>query len=186
VFNLEQVDGFEPVTRAALSESERVATADAFVNGLDAILWFGGDRAFYDHQADLISMPSFIQFKSPRAYYATLAHELVHWAGHKTRLDRNLTGRCGSEAYAVEELVAELGASFLCAHLDLGGEPRRDHAPYIASWLKVLRSDPRAIISAASQAQAAADYLIEQAGAAGRDRPAAAAKPADIGEELAA
>lgn len=185
VFNLAQVDGYEPPLRPVLDEAHRIEAADAFVQGLDAILWFGGDRAFYDPQADLISLPSFAQFKSPRAYYATLNHELVHWSGHKSRLSRNLAGRFGSAAYAVEELVAELGASFLCAHLGLEGEPRRDHAPYLASWLEVLRGDPRAIIAAASQAQAAADFLIDRSQTSRTDA-SSIAKGSDHAAEIAA
>jgi antirestriction protein ArdC len=85
---------------------------------------------------------------------------MTHWTGPKHRLDRDLSGHFGSSSYAVEELVAELGASFLCAQLGIRTEPRRDHAPYIKSWLDVLRADPRALVSAASQAQAAVEFLI--------------------------
>ena len=108
-------------------------------------------------------MPSFSAFRSPEAFYCVLAHELTHWTGAKARLDLDLSGRFGSDAYAMEELVAELGAAFVAGHLGLSPVPRTDHAAYIASWLKVIRSDPRAIITAASRAQAAADYLIAAA-----------------------
>jgi len=104
-------------------------------------------------------MVPFDQFKSARGYYSVLAHELTHWTGGKARLDRDLKGRFGSEAYAVEELIAELGAAFIGAQLGIGVNPRLDHAPYIASWLKALKNDPRAIFTAASKAQAAADFL---------------------------
>jgi antirestriction protein ArdC len=110
-----------------------------------------------------VSMPQFSAFISAEAYYSVLAHELIHWTGAKPRLHRDLSGWFGSEAYGAEELVAELGAAFIAGHLGLTLDPRTDHAPYIASWLKVLRSDPRAIVTAASKAQAAADYLIAQA-----------------------
>ena len=86
-------------------------------------------------------------------------HEATHWTGAKARLDRDLSGRFGSEAYAAEELVAELGAAFLCADLELTNQPRPDHAAYVASWLKVLKADSRAIFTAAAKAQEAADYL---------------------------
>ena len=105
-------------------------------------------------------MPSFDAFVSAEAYYSVLAHELTHWTGAKIRLDRDLSGRFGSDAYAMEELIAELGAAFTVSHLELTSKPRTDHAPYIASWLRVLGNDPRAIFTAASRAQAAADYLI--------------------------
>lgn len=161
VFNADQVDGFAPLptTPPDLNPSARIAGAQAFFDALPAQVWHGSDEAFFDRNADLVSMPSFEQFRSPEAYYSVLGHELVHWTGAKNRLDRNLTGRFGSAAYAVEELVAELGTAFLCAELGIVTEPRRDHAPYIACWLTVLWHDARAIVTAASQAQAAVDYL---------------------------
>jgi antirestriction protein ArdC len=119
-------------------------------------------------------------------FYSVLSHELVHWTGAKTRLDRDLSGRFGSEAYAMEELIAELGAAFVVGHLGLSCEPRTDHAPYIASWLRVLGSDPRAIITAAGRAQAAADYLIALADGAGdREADAASLVPVQIDAVLA-
>jgi antirestriction protein ArdC len=100
------------------------------------------------------------QFRDAESYYATLAHEVTHWTKHEKRLNREFgRKRWGDEGYAVEELVAELGASFLCADLHLSPEPREDHAAYIESWLKVLKNDKRAIFSAASHASRAAEYL---------------------------
>ncbi|MBY0333132.1 MAG: antirestriction protein, partial [Acetobacteraceae bacterium] len=96
----------------------------------------------------------------------------VHWTGHPSRLARDLTGRFGSQAYAAEELVAELGAAFALAALGLAAEPREDHARYVAHWLGLLRGDRRAVFAAASKAQAAADWLIA---AVGREGQAAAA-----------
>ena len=93
------------------------------------------------------------------AFYSTLCHELVHWSGANSRLDRDLTGRFGEHAYAMEELVAELGAAFLCADLGISQTPREDHAAYIKSWLDVLKSDKRAIFTAASKASEAAEWL---------------------------
>ena len=92
-------------------------------------------------------------------YYATLLHELTHWTGHASRLDRDLSGRFGNEAYAMEELIAELGAAFLCADLSITNTPRPDHAAYIANWLEVLKRDKRAIFTAARKATQASDYL---------------------------
>ncbi len=100
------------------------------------------------------------------AYYATLAHEATHLTGHASRCARDLRGRFGDEAYAVEELIAELGAAFLCADLALAPKPRPDHAAYVASWLKVLRGDKRAIFTAAAKAQQAADWMHARQGAA--------------------
>ncbi|MBP9054475.1 MAG: hypothetical protein KBF94_17790, partial [Ilumatobacteraceae bacterium] len=85
-------------------------------------------------------------------------HELTHWTGHPSRCHRQLTGRFGDAAYAAEELVAELGSAYLCAHCRLDGELR--HESYLASWLKVLRADKRAIFTAATLAQRAADYVL--------------------------
>lgn len=105
-------------------------------------------------------MPPFEAFRDAQSYYATLAHESCHWTRHESRLDRDLgRKRFGDEGYAREELVAELGAAFLCADLGLRLEDRDDHAAYIASWLKVLKDDRRAIFTAAAHAQRAADYL---------------------------
>jgi antirestriction protein ArdC len=119
----------------------------------------GGNRAFYTSTGDFIQMPEFRQFVAADRYYSVLAHEHVHWTGAANRCAREFGKRFGDEAYAFEELVAELGAAFLCADLGLSNEPRRDHAAYIASWLRVLKNDKRAIFTAASKAQAAADYL---------------------------
>ena len=99
-------------------------------------------------------------FRDAESYYATLAHEMTHWTRHASRLDRDFgRKRFGDEGYAVEELVAELGSAFLCADLEITLEIRDDHAAYIASWLKVLKNDRRAIFTAASHAQRAADFL---------------------------
>jgi antirestriction protein ArdC len=112
------------------------------------------NRAFYRPSTDSIVLPLFEAFCDPESYYATLAHETTHWTAHESRLARDFgTKRFGSEGYAIEELVAELGAAFLCADLDLTLEPREDHAAYIANWLDVLKTDNRAIFAAASHAQ---------------------------------
>jgi antirestriction protein ArdC len=120
----------------------------------------GGSRAFYRRSTDTIVLPPFEAFRDAESYYATLAHETTHWTAHASRLVREFGGgRFGSQSYAMEELVAELGAAFLCADLDLTLEPREDHASYIANWLEVLQNDERAIFAAASHAQRAADFL---------------------------
>src|ERR1035438_3600041 len=102
-------------------------------------------------------MPPFAAFVENVAYYSTLAHEHTHWTARSERCDRQLGKRFADSAYAAEELIAELGAAFVCAHLGLSTEPREDHVEYIQSWLKVLRADKRAIFTAASKAQQAAD-----------------------------
>lgn len=159
VFNAEQVDGYEGEIVPALSEEKRVANAEAFFASIPATIEHGGNMPFFQPETDRVQMVPFEQFKTARGYYSVLAHELTHWTGAKARLDRNLAGRFGSEAYAVEELIAELGAAFIGARLGIGVDPRKDHAPYIASWLNALKNDPHAIFTAASKAQAAADYL---------------------------
>jgi antirestriction protein ArdC len=180
VFNAEQVDDFAPTPAHLLPESERLAAAEAFFHGQGASVWFGSDSAFYDPASDVISMPAFSRFKSASAYYSAFAHELAHWSGAKCRLNRDLSGRFGSEAYAMEELIAELAAAFIAAHLGLGCEPRRDHAPYIASWLRVLRGDNRAIMAAAIRAQSATDYLIKLSTAAESSSPPIATANAEL------
>jgi antirestriction protein ArdC len=161
VFNLAQVDGYEAPKVAETPEVERIAHADDFFRATGARIRHGGTRAFYVPSAEFISMPDRDAFGETARYYSVLAHETGHWTGHTNRLDRSLnTGRFGDEAYAAEELIAELTAAFICAHLGLDNEPRDDHASYIASWLKVLKRDNRAIFTAASAAQKATDYLI--------------------------
>lgn len=159
VFNADQVDGYEAEAAPVLSESERIAAADAFFSKIPATLEHGGNQCYFMPSADIVRMVPYSRFTDAPGYYSVLAHELTHWSGAKTRLDRDLSGRFGSESYAVEELVAELGAAFIAGRLGLPNDPRTDHAPYIASWLKALKNDPRAIFTAASKAQAAADYL---------------------------
>ena len=106
-------------------------------------------------------MPPFQAFKENVSYYSALAHEHTHWTAKTERCDRQLGKRFGDSAYAAEELIAELGAAFTCAHLGLSTEPREDHAAYIVSWLKVLKADKRAIFTAASKAQQAADWMVK-------------------------
>jgi antirestriction protein ArdC len=160
VFNADQVDGWTAPLVPNLPESERIAAAEAFVAAIPANITHGGDSAYYIPALDQVRMPAFGQFARALDYYATLAHELTHWTGAKPRLDRDLSGRFGSDAYAMEELVAELGAAFTAGRLGLPSVPRADHAPYIANWLKVLKGDSRAIFTAAARAQQAADYLV--------------------------
>ncbi len=128
-----------------------------FVAATTADIRHGGDRAFYSTGGDYIGMPHIQAFKEVASYKATCLHELTHWTGHKARCDRQFGKRFGEKAYAAEELVAEIGAAFLCAHLGVRGELR--HASYVANWLEVLKSDKRAIFTAASAASKAADFL---------------------------
>ena len=165
VFNAEQCEGLPAHYTArpaapALSPLQRIEEADRFFAATGADIRHGGTRAYYAEGSDHVQMPPFETFESAESHAATLAHELTHWTKHRTRLDRDM-GRVkwGDEGYAREELVAELGAAFLCADLGVTPDVRDDHAAYIATWLKVLKEDKRLIFSAASHAQRAADYL---------------------------
>lgn len=162
VFNAAQVDGWEPPSVHVLSGSLRDEAADRFAANTGVEIQHRGDRAFYAPGFDRVVVPTFEQFRAPDGYYSTLFHELGHATGHKSRVGRDLTGRFGSEAYAMEELVAELTSAFVCADLGIACEPRADHAAYVANWLKVLKSDVRAVFTAASQAQRAAGWMHDQ------------------------
>ena len=157
VFNVAQIDGLPEVPVIERPEMERHQAVEAFIEATKARFRFGGDRACYIPSADFINMPEIWQFKTVENFYATELHELTHWSGSDKRLNRDLKNRFGTKAYAAEELIAELGAAFLCAHLNVQGELR--HADYIASWITLLKEDQRAIFTAASKASAAADYL---------------------------
>jgi antirestriction protein ArdC len=164
VFNVEQVDALPAHYYAkaeAPSRFERIPQAEAFFACTGARVQHGGNRAFYAPHPDFIQMPPAESFESPESYAATKAHELTHWTAHPSRLARELGKRFGDEAYAAEELIAEMGSAFLCADLGITPETRDDHAAYLDHWLKVLKADSRAIFTAASQAQRAADYLHE-------------------------
>jgi antirestriction protein ArdC len=175
VFNAAQVDGYNPPVIPLLPAAERLAHAETFFAGLNADVRHGGTKACYVPSRDQIMMPEFEVFRSGVAYYSTLAHEVTHWTGHEKRCARDLRSRFGDEAYAAEEMVAELGAAFLAADLDLTPEPRPDHAGYIASWLKALKNDKRAIFTAAGKAQAAVDWMHACQANAGRMEDQAAA-----------
>lgn len=163
VFNVAQIEGLADRFHAVpepLPEVERMEAAEAFFERIPATVNHGGDRAFYMPGADRIQLPPFAAFHDAHGYYATRGHETVHWTSHKSRLDRSFgRERWGDEGYAREELVAELGAAFLAADLGLCIEPRPDHASYIASWIKVLQNDKRAIVQAAAHAERAVAYL---------------------------
>lgn len=160
LFNADQVEGYgAPPAPEAPRAAFRIAHVERFFGELGLEIYHGGHRALYAPATDRILMLAFETFRDPLAYYGTLAHEAAHWTGHERRLARDLSGRFGSDAYAMEELVAELGSAFLCADLALAPEPRAENAAYLQSWLRVLKADSRAVFVAAGQAQRAADFM---------------------------
>jgi antirestriction protein ArdC len=143
-----------------LSEKERIAQAEHFITSTGARIQHGGNVACYSPTSDRINLPHFSAFTSPEAYYATAFHELTHWTGHPTRLNRTLEGRFGSQSYAFEELVAELGAAFLCN--DIGIQSHLEHhASYLDSWLNILKKNSKAFFKASQLANQAKDFLTD-------------------------
>jgi antirestriction protein ArdC len=162
VFNVDQTEGLpDRIMRAGdmkpRNPDARDATIDDFLACSGATIREGAGEAYYRPGEDCISLPAFAAFKSAATFYSTAFHELGHWTGNKSRLDRDLRNRFGEKAYAAEELVAELCAAFLCAEFSIDGGLR--HAGYIQSWIGLLKADNRAFFTAASRAQAAADFL---------------------------
>jgi antirestriction protein ArdC len=162
VFNVDQcenlpvrVTGGRP-TRVR-NPATRDALTDEFLRCTRADIREGFGEAYYVPSHDFISVPAFEAFKGSDHFYNVAFHELTHWTGHKSRLDRDLRNRFGSRGYAAEELVAELGAAFLCAEFGFDGDVR--NAGYIASWIELLKADKRAFFTACSKGSKAADYL---------------------------
>src|SRR5690606_34161065 len=133
-----------------INTAKPIEQAEAFVAASKAQVRHGGGRAYYNPNQDFIQMPERERFLGTEtstpteAYYGTLLHELTHWTGHKKRCEREFGKRFGDEAYAMEELVAELGSAFLCADIGISPQPRPDHAAYVDHWLKVLKADKKA------------------------------------------
>ena len=174
VFNADQVEGlperFHPAATLEVVEPEgRQAELDSFFASIPAVLRHQGDEAYYEPVADRVTMPPAHLFSGFDHYYATLAHELSHWTGHASRLDRNLKNRFGSAAYAAEELIAELSSAMLGAKLGLPVTHLDSHASYIEHWLKLLKQDDRAILTAAAKAEEASRLLLQLGGRASAD-----------------
>jgi antirestriction protein ArdC len=168
IFNADQIDGlsekFHPQTVVPVIESkERDPRAEEFFDALGANISYGGNTASYTISKDSLRMPEFKNFHTADDYYATQAHEYIHWTRHPSRLDRSFDQkRFGDQGYAREELVAELGAAFWAADFGMSLEPREDHASYLANWLTILRNDKRAIFAASAFADKAVKYLYEK------------------------
>jgi antirestriction protein ArdC len=169
VFNAEQAEGIEPLPEIEEREFTPIEQAERIVNGYVLVpgagnpgppMLFGGDRAYYSPFEDTVKTPRAELFESDEAFYSTLFHELVHSTGHKKRLGRIEPAIFGSDPYAKEELVAEVGASFLCGIAGLAAAGDEQSAAYIAGWLKALSSDRRLVVQAAAQAQKAVDMIV--------------------------
>ncbi|ENQ9727842.1 ArdC family protein [Yersinia enterocolitica] len=162
VFNVEQIDGL-PLSDEAVFPAETfepLPQAEALFRNSGATIIEKGQNAFFAPSTDEIHLPERRLFSDAANFYATGMHELVHWSGAKSRLNREMKGKFGSEDYAFEELIAELGSAFLMADLGIVGEVQ--HESYIASWLKALRNDKRYIFKAASAASKAHRYLMDE------------------------
>ncbi len=167
VFNVDQTQGIEfpKVEKMFRSTTLKIYSCEKIINnmpGLPAIK-HQGDKAFYNLQNDTITLPNIERFHSDEAYYKTLFHELAHSTGHADRLDRKELVEYdgfGKENYSKEELTAELTAAYLCAACGIEEPVINNSAAYIQGWLKALENDTRLILKAATQAQAAADYIL--------------------------
>jgi antirestriction protein ArdC len=160
VFHLSQIADLPKalVAPSPLPSWSPVSEAERILRESGAVIAHGGTAAFYQPALDRIQVPDQHTFQSAERYYGTALHELAHWTGHPSRCDRRLDGRFGDDAYAMEELIAEMGTAFLSAHCRIDGQLH--HASYLQSWLSVLRQDKRAIFTAAAKAQAAADFVL--------------------------
>lgn len=161
LFNADQVEGID--RPQAMAEWDPLERAETVVRATGANVSEGGTRAFFSPMKDVVQVPDRGRFSCPEDFYAVEFHELSHWTGHKSRLARNFGKRFGTEEYAMEELVAELGAAFLCAETGIDGRAEF-HASYVESWLRVLKNDKRAIVTAASAASKAAEFVLRGSG----------------------
>jgi len=163
VFNADFIDGLpvDDIEPVPVNEFQSLEECERFIASTGATIKHGGNNAFYAPDSDFIQLPEKTAFNTNADYYSTVLHELSHWTGHKSRLDRDFSKskRFGDNAYAFEELVAELGSAMLCAHLRIDG--KLQHANYLGSWLKVLKADSKAILKASAEAQKILDKLTK-------------------------
>lgn len=164
VFNASQIDNLPEKYSTASTDpiADHLTDAYKFFTATGADIREGFNNAYYVPSKDYIAMPTRESFATPEDHASTLAHELIHWTGPKDRLNRYVKAENGTKDYALEELVAEIGAAFLGADLGIEVTPREDHASYIAHWLEILGNDKRAIFRAASAAEKATKFLHEQ------------------------
>ena len=173
VFNLDQINGIEAPAKAERPAFVGLQEADLILAAcpVPVMIGNGETQAYYHLSSDTIHLPAPERFTSPEAFYSVALHEMTHSTGHSSRLNRTFGKRFGDEAYAMEELVAEMGSAFLNADLGIINATLPDHADYLASWIKVLKSDKRAILTAAAQAAKAQAFIkaLLPAGARGAD-----------------
>jgi len=174
VFNVDQCEGLPDAYTAEIprpAPDQILPEAETLITATGADFRIGGDQAYYDVANDRVCVPPPSRYFDPINWNRTAFHELGHWTGSKDRLDRDQSGRFGSQTYGREELVAEMAGAFVCAAL--GIEPTVRHSDYIGAWLDIMRADDRAIVRAASAASKAADYLLAFRDAAGTEAPGA-------------
>lgn len=161
VFNLDEIEGIETPAEPKPRQFNSIKKAEALIKKYKGrpSVDHGGDRAYYSPQLDQIRVPEQSQFKSDEEYYGTLFHEYLHSTGHKSRLNRDMSGWFGCESYATEELVAEIGASMLCGIAGIEKTIINNSKAYIQSWIKKLQQCPETIIQASQRAQKACDYM---------------------------
>lgn len=163
VFNIEQITGLDEskLYSAPAAPDQAVTTGTELANTVGAkLLPYGGNRAYYVPSQDAIRLPALEQFKGENCFDAVIYHELVHWTGHTSRKNRDLSGRFGDMDYAAEELIAEMGSAFICARLGVEMKGLQ-HASYVDHWLKILRGDNRAIFTAARHAREAVEFMLD-------------------------
>jgi len=158
VFNIQQTEGIE-LPKIEEKDNPSYQNVENFIQQIGTDIKYGGYRAFYDPVKDFIKIPEIKHFVNSDAYYATLFHEMIHWTGHETRLNRKLPQKWGDKIYSFEELIAELGAVFLCNYFNVNIEKNR-HPEYLKSWVEALEEDPRILWKVSSKAQEAFDFLI--------------------------
>ena len=160
VFNRAQTEGLPEPEVVEVPAHERHAHAEATIQATGAKISYGGNQAFYDRSGDRVQVPNLDTFHNPESFYSVAFHELAHWTGAKSRLNREKGKAFGDELYAKEELVAELAAAYLCAEHRISGELQ--HESYIANWIRALEGDSNFIFSASSKAQKASDYIVNR------------------------
>jgi len=170
VFNVEQCEGINiPVSEEVVNQFSPIERAEEIISKmpLRPDIQYGGNKAYYRPSSDTITLPPKHTFESPEEFYNTYFHELSHATGHETRLARKSVMETivyGSNEYSKEELVAEMGAAFLCGHCGIEQQTLENSAAYIQGWLKALKDDRKLLVHAASQAQKSADYILNRKG----------------------